>query len=312
MIRVLLWMLAISWLAGCHYEEAPFKVGINRWLGYEPLMLARQLGSYPDIDVVRLSSALDVMRALRNGNLQAAGLTLDEALTLIGEGIDLRIVLVLDYSHGADIVLADPSIAALPELAGKRIGVEMNAVGALLLRGLLEAAGLTLAQVNVESMPVSHMQHAYEDNRIDVAVSYQPFIGALLASGMKPVFSSADMPGQIVDVLVVRGDALHQREKMRQLIEGYFKTREFMSSRAEKALQRMAENQGVSRDQLASELVGIYLPSTREIHDSLSLPSGLRATAGLLVEVMKTQGQLRVPFDIDRHIDARWTEGIAR
>jgi NitT/TauT family transport system substrate-binding protein len=227
--------------------------------------------------VVRLSSTLDVLRALRNGNLQGAGLTLDETLTLIDEGIDLQIVLVVDYSNGADVVMATPAVDSLQALKGKRIGVEMNAVGATLLRSMLNKAGLSLNDVLVESMPISHLAHACTAQRIEVAVAYQPYAGELTKCGMKPLFTSAEIPGKIVDLLVVRRDALHQQDQMHQLLEGYFKALQHIADQPTSSQQQMAENLGISVADVQ--------------RDSQSL---------------REQGVIRKQVDILQHLDNRW------
>jgi ABC-type nitrate/sulfonate/bicarbonate transport system substrate-binding protein len=90
----------------------PLVVGINTWVGYDPLVLARDRGltDARQVKVVELISSAEALRHLRNGLLDAAGLTLDEALRLVDSGFDVRIVALLDTSAGADPVLAAPRI----------------------------------------------------------------------------------------------------------------------------------------------------------------------------------------------------------
>ncbi|MFN7136324.1 MAG: ABC transporter substrate-binding protein, partial [Thermomonas sp.] len=78
--------------------QKPLTIGTNVWTGNEPLYLARSLGYYDErrLRLVELSSSAQSMDALRAGRLDAASLTLDEALTLAAEGVPLRVVWVLD------------------------------------------------------------------------------------------------------------------------------------------------------------------------------------------------------------------------
>lgn len=303
--------MLLPWLASCHQQEPVFKIGITRWLGYEPLYLAEQLSFYPHIDVVRLSSTLDVLRALRNGNLQGAGLTLDETLTLIDEGIDLQIVLVVDYSNGADVVMGTPAVTSLQALKGKRIGVEMNAVGATLLHAMLNKAGLTLSDVRVESMPISHLAQACATQRIDVAVAYQPYAGELAKCGMKPLFTSAEIPGKIVDLLVVRRDALHQQDQMYQLLAGYFKALQHITDQPTSSQQQMAENLGISVADVQRGLADIHVLSLVEVRTQLSARGNLRNVADEYSHSLREQGVIRKPIDILQHLDNRWLPGVA-
>lgn len=112
--------------------EPLLRIGTNTWPGYEPLYLARSLGYYEGspITLVELTSASEVIHALRSGTLEGAALTLDEVLTLLDDGFDLKVVLVMDFSNGGDVLLAKPGIDSTADLRGKRIAVEYTAVGA--------------------------------------------------------------------------------------------------------------------------------------------------------------------------------------
>ena len=117
---------ALPWLTGCSDPPSPLNVGTTVFPGYELLFLAREQGLLPEpgIRLVELLSSTDNLRLLAAGRLQAATLTLDEVLTARADGLDLRVVLVLDVSAGADAVMVRPHVRGLSELAGKRIGVE--------------------------------------------------------------------------------------------------------------------------------------------------------------------------------------------
>src|SRR5690606_32796058 len=76
-------------LAGCHAPpQPPLALGMNARLGFDPLALARERGllDAERVKVVELASATEVQRAFNNGLLDAAALTLDEALRLVDAG----------------------------------------------------------------------------------------------------------------------------------------------------------------------------------------------------------------------------------
>lgn len=201
-------------LAGCgEPPQPPLTVGINTWVGYDPLVLARDRGmtDRQTIKVVELISSAEALRHLRNGLLDAAALTLDETLRLAESGFDVRIVAVLDTSNGADVVLAAPEIRALSDLRGRAIAVEEASVGTLMLERLLKRAGLTRADVSVVKMESTQHLTALQSGRVLAAVSYAPIEGGIRRAGYRRIFDSSQMPGEIVDVLVVRGEVLRQR-----------------------------------------------------------------------------------------------------
>lgn len=201
-------------VVGCgEAPQPPLTVGINTWVGFDPLVLARDRGmtDRQTIKVVELISSAEALRHLRNGLLDAAALTLDETLRLADGGFDVRIVAVLDTSSGADVVLAAPEVRSLAELKGRAIAVEEATVGTLVLDRLLQKAGLTSADVSVVKMESTQHLMALRSGRVSAAVSYAPIEGAIRRAGYRRIFDSSQMPGEILDVLVVRGEVLRRR-----------------------------------------------------------------------------------------------------
>lgn len=205
---------ALAALAACSEPpQPPLVVGLNAWVGYDPLVLARDRGlaDAKKVKVVELISSAEALRHLRNGLLDAAGLTMDEALRLVDSGFDVRIVALLDTSAGADVVLAAPRITSLQKLRGEHIAVEDATVGTLMLERLLRKAKLQRADVTVVRMDATQHKTALLSDRVAAAVSYAPIDGPIQALGYRAIFDSRQMPGEIVDVLVVRTEVLRQR-----------------------------------------------------------------------------------------------------
>lgn len=201
-------------LAACGEPVVPpITVGMNPWVGYDPLVLARDRGlaDAKQLRVVELASASETLRHLRNGLLDAATLTLDETLRLVDSGVPVRIVAVLDESTGGDAVLAAPRITSAAQLKGEFVAVEDSAVGALLLQRTLQKAGLTRADVKVTNIEVARHLEALLSGQAAAAVTYEPLAGAIEAAGFRRIFDSRELPGEILDVLVVRTDVLEQR-----------------------------------------------------------------------------------------------------
>ena len=130
---LLLLLPALSLLTGCPAPaQAPLRIGTNTWLGYDPLYLAKDLGFFPgdSVQPIRFASSSASIQALSERKLEAVALTLDEVLSISQFDTDLTVVLVLDFSHGADALLARPEFVGPGDLKGHRIGVEVSAVGA--------------------------------------------------------------------------------------------------------------------------------------------------------------------------------------
>jgi NitT/TauT family transport system substrate-binding protein len=253
-------------LAACTPPAPPLQVGSNHWAGYEALYYARELGLL-DPSQVRLqefSSTQEALRAFRNGALDAVAVTLDEALLLGAQEQSPRIVAVMDVSMGADVLLARPGIAALADLAGRRIGVETTTLGAYMLARILAKAGLAAGAVQVVDIPVDRHRQAYLDGEVDAVITFEPVRSQLLAAGARELFSSREIPGEIVDVLVVRGSLLGPRQQaVCHLLGGYYAALAELGKDPQRAARALAGPEGISPAELAGAWRLMELPGRK-------------------------------------------------
>jgi NitT/TauT family transport system substrate-binding protein len=254
-----------QFLGGEVVVAEPLTVGTNVWPGYEPLYLARNLGYYNDsIRLAEYSSATEVLRAIRNKLIDVATLTLDEVLLLRQSGVDVRIVLVTDISNGGDVIVARPGIESLADLKGRKVGVESTALGAYVLTRALQKVGLTPADVQVVPIEVGSHYMAYTDNVMDAVVTFEPVRSQLLRDGAYLVFDSSQIPGEIVDVVVVREEVLAGKEEQIQgLISGWFKALTYLSVNPNEAGKRMAERLNLSPEEALASFEGLILPDPK-------------------------------------------------
>ena len=262
---------------GACTSGAPMTVGIHPWPGYEPLYLARTFGWLPE--GVRLregQTAGDSVAALQTGEVDAATLTLDEALSVRASGVALTVVLVFDSSVGADMVMARPSIRVPADVAGRRIAVERGAVGEVVLQKLLDAAGLEKADVTVLDLAPDRQLDAWRAGAIDVAIGYEPFSSLLGREGARRLFDSRQFPGIIFDVLAVRSDRLSAlRAQVDALLVGHFRALTHLRVNREDALRRIAAWRGLSFDEAERSYTGLNLPDAAGNRSYLD-PTGAR------------------------------------
>ena len=290
--KVWLWLWIVL-LAGC--QEPPLralKVATNQWIGYEPLYLARYIGAFEqNVDVIQLPSATDVMRALRNGNVDVAATTLDEALLLASQGEQLVVLMAFDFSNGADVVLARPPIASLEEIKGKRVGVENTGLGAVMLSAALTHVGYNAEDVTLVNLSVDQHEAAYTNNEVDVVVTFEPVATKLRQAGANVLFDSSAVPDLIVDVLVARRSALEQQPAaVIDLMAGYYRARHYMSVNPTNAMRFIGKRMQLSNAELQKAFAGLHLPS---LQDNLNWLSGAHSpfdtVSGQLQQLMQAR-----------------------
>lgn len=288
-LKILLAVVASSLIA-CSEPPSRLRIGTNVWPGYEPFYLAREKGIYKDknIRLVEMPSSSDVMSAMRLGLLEGGALTLDEVLVLASEGHELSIVLVCDQSDGADVAIARPEITDLKDLAGRTIAAETSAVGALMLHSLLSAADLSTSEVNIRHLNLVEHQEAFKKGEIDAAISFAPHRYALEQAGGQVIFSSRDIPGQIVDVLAVFTSTLDTHPNaLRSLVFGYLAARQMILEGDLQTLEIINRRMRLSEADLLKVYDGLNLPDDEYNRMLLEgSPSPLTQQAALLESLM--------------------------
>jgi NitT/TauT family transport system substrate-binding protein len=286
-------LIAIAILTGfgCTREpQAPFRVGTHVWPGFEPLYLAREKGYYPSksVRMVEYPAGSDGIRAFRAGAIDAATLTLDETLLLAETTSDLRVVLVLDVSNGGDAILTQPALSKLRDLKGKRVGLETTALGAYVLTRALQTVGMTPSDVRTVPLESIEQERAFKEGRVDAVVTYEPFRTKILALGARQVFDSRQLPGEIVDVLVVRRSFMAKhREQISQLVRGWFKALDFIRKERTRAASLMAQREGLSTVEFEQSLRGLRFYDVEENRSMLGGPApALIPTAQRLGRIM--------------------------
>lgn len=246
------------------------KIGTNVWPGYEPLYYAQSQGDLPEAKykLVEFPSATETIKNLRGGLVDFAALTLDEVLLMTRQGTNLKILFVTDFSHGGDVIMARPDITNVGALKGKAVGFEDTALGGFVLHRALSKVGLTIKDIKPVFLEVHQHLEAYRSKTIDAVVTFEPVRSALLKEGQKIIFSSKDIPQEIVDVVVVRQDVFDQfPNAVLEVIEVWFKTLKDIQKNKDRAYEIMAKREQISSDEFRTSLEGLIIP-TRSDHNS--------------------------------------------
>lgn len=290
-------------LSGCLVSPKPISLATHVWPGYEPLSLAEQMGWLDEhqIKLIHTNTFTDSIKLLEAGKIDAAGLTLDEVLRIREQGIKLAVILICDISAGADMVLAKSSIATLAALKGKRLGVEDGALGTLMQYQLLQAAGLKDEDIQVVSLGVEKQLEAWQQGKIDAAISYEPVASHLRLAGGRVIFDSRQASDLIYDVIAVHPSALDEAHSaaLSHLIAAHLKALAHINSNPEDAAYRMAARFGMPADQVMSTFKGLVLPDLDNNYRLLSsTPALLLKSAAVVAEVMRKAGILHRQADL--------------
>lgn len=291
-------------LVGCVREpESALRIGTNVWIGSEPLYLARELGHLkPEVvQLVEYPSASEVLRAFRNQAIDGMVISLDELFGLAVDGMQPRIILVVDVSHGADAVVGRTGMRTMKDLKGKPVAVESGALGAFVLSRALALNGMQASDVRVVHLESNEQPGAFAKGQVDGAVTFDPYRTQLLRAGATTLFDSTQIPGEIVDLVAVRASVLEKQPKAIQtLLAGWFSAIDYLKREPKDAAHRMGIRQQTTGEQFLEALKGLHIPSREENLRMIGGASPELAVSGRrLMALMQEAKLLRAPLEIE-------------
>lgn len=239
-------------------RSPPIRIAMNPWPGYEVLYLAQELGLYEeegvDVRIIEVCSLTDAVRAMRQGHADAMACSLIEAVHLARDGVGVGVVYAFDASHGADVLLARDDVRSIAELKGRRVGVEAGTLTIVLLEAALRSAGLALDDVTIVDLDPLEMPGAFRASNVDAAVCYPPASMQILDLGnAHPLYSSADIPDTILDVLAVSGDLLRARpDEARAMLRAVRRASELTRTHPDLTDPIMASREGLTVERFRS------------------------------------------------------------
>lgn len=167
-------------------------------------MLAHAQGKLPEeqFQLIELPWSSAAMRALGNGAADVAVVTMDAVLRMREAGQNPRVLMVLDESAGADVVLVRDGIADVKALKGKRVGVDVRGVGAYVLVNALESVGMSMGDVRLVPLIQSEMEQAAAENTVDAVIASEPWSSRLRQTDLREIYDSKQIEVPVMRMLV--------------------------------------------------------------------------------------------------------------
>jgi NitT/TauT family transport system substrate-binding protein len=264
---------AFPTLAGCK-AATPLTIATSNWPGYAFLSVAMENGTFsPEVvRLVKTSSIAASIKLLSEGRVDGAAITLDEALRLKQQGIELSVVLLFDVSVGGDALLAKPEVKTLADLKGKRLGLENSTLAELMLDKALEAARLTRQDLVV--VPMEDHEKAWNTLGLDAIITYEPNASKFESNGALRLFDSHEVPDTILDVLAVRSELVdHYQHQLRALIKANLIEANNWKHNPVDTSFHLSKVMDVPAEKVAEQFRGLQIPDLEYNRHMLSPPA---------------------------------------
>ncbi|MDX5333553.1 MAG: ABC transporter substrate-binding protein [Gammaproteobacteria bacterium] len=299
----------------------PLKIGYSDWPGWVAWEVAieKQWFKEEGVDVqFEWFDYVASMDAFAAGQLDAVAMTNGDALVTGATGARNVMILINDYSNGNDMIVAAPGIDSVKDLKGKKVGVEIGFVGHLLLLNALQDNGMSEADVELVNVPTNETPQVLASGDVDAIVAWQPSSGMALqmVPGAKAVYTSADEPGLIYDVLAVSPSSLAaNRDEWVKVAKVWYRVVDYIRDpkTRDDAVRIMASRVGLKPAEYATFIEGTRILTLDEAlgffektdaFDSLHGSSKLSDDFNVANEVYKD------PQPIEDYIDASITGAL--
>jgi NitT/TauT family transport system substrate-binding protein len=312
-------LLAVLLLAGCTCakpERQPLKLGLSDWPGHAPFYAAAKLGYYRGgpIEIKGFSSNFDRNRAFAQGRLDVLATPLFDALRIADEGVPLKVILLFDYSSGGDGIVAKREIAGVQDLKGKKVSAELGAITHFVLLAALARANVAESDVEIVNLSVPEAAAAFEQGKLDAATVWDPHLSRLAASpAAHKIFTSKEIPGQVIDVLIVQKEVAEKRpDDVKSIVLGWELALQAWRARPQELEATMGGEMNRKPEDLAADFKGMELldiAKNRELFDpSVGEQSVWKSYAATIDFMSKHQLLKRPPADPKEILDARFLE----
>lgn len=200
--------LALPMLLACSalVQAAPLKVGYSDWPGWVAFQVAIEKGWFKEAGVDVRFEWFDYsasMEAFAAGKIDAVTMTNGDALVTGAGGGKSVMLMLTDYSNGNDMIVGKGPVRSIKDLKGKKVAVELGLVEHLLLLNGLKKAGMKESDVTLVNAKTNEMPQMLASPDIAAVGCWQPIVNEALKAvpGSRPIYTSADQPGLIYDVL---------------------------------------------------------------------------------------------------------------
>ncbi|WP_277667303.1 putative urea ABC transporter substrate-binding protein [Novosphingobium lindaniclasticum] len=265
---------ACSQTAEAPKARTEFSIGWSIYAGWMPWPYAQQAGivkKWADkygitIKVVQVNDYVESVNQYTAGKLDGVTVANMDALTIpAAGGKDTSAIIVGDYSNGNDGILVKGG-GDLKSLKGQSINLAELSVSHYLLARGLSSVGLQLKDVRTVNTGDADIVGAFASPDVKAAAAWNPQLTAMKAlPGAGQVFSSADIPGEILDLLCVDTATLKANPKLGKALAGiWYETTALMTrqdAQGKAARAAMAKLAGASPEAFDGQLSTTYLYS---------------------------------------------------
>ena len=266
-----------------------------------------------DIKVVQLNDYVESINQYTAGQFDGCAMTNMDALTIpAAGGVDSTALVVGDFSNGNDGIVIKGENKSLADLKGQPVNLVQLSVSHYLLARGLEQAGLAEKDLaKVVNTSDADMVAAFASPDVKAVSTWNPLLAEIAATPkVSKVFDSSQIPGEIIDLMVVNSDTLKDNPALGKALTGaWYEIMATMSAQDEAgkaAREHMAKASGTDLAGFESQLKttrmfytakdAVAFATGPQLPDTMGKVASFSFAHGLLGEGAKDAGAVGMSF----------------
>jgi NitT/TauT family transport system substrate-binding protein len=239
-----------------------------------------------EIDVVQINDYVESINQYTAGQFDGCTMTSMDALTIpAAGGVDSTSLIVGDFSNGNDGIVLKGADKKLADIKGQNVNLVELSVSHYLLARALETVGMAEKDVRVVNTSDADLVGVFTTPDVMSTVTWNPLLSEIVAQpAVTKVFDSSQIPGEIIDLMVVNTETLADNPKFgKALVGAWYEIMSVMAAGDDKALTSMATASGTDlagyKDQLAATKMFYNAKDAVTFTESKALPATMKSVS---------------------------------
>ncbi|MEO0653794.1 MAG: putative urea ABC transporter substrate-binding protein [Pseudomonadota bacterium] len=238
------WSIYVGWMPWGYLEDSGI---MDKW--------AEKYGI--DIEIVQINDYVESINQYTAGAFDGVSATNMDTLSIpSGGGVDTTALIVGDFSNGNDAVILKGE-GDLASLAGKPVNLVELSVSHYLLARALDSVDLREADLaSVINTSDADMIAAFATDDVEAVVTWNPLVSTILEDpSATKLFDSSDIPGEIIDLMVVNTETLAANPDFgKAMVGAWYEVMGLMAAGDAEVLTAMAEASGTDLEGYKAQL----------------------------------------------------------
>ncbi len=292
-------------------------LGVEPWLGYAPWYIAQEKGYFEkydlNVNITSFDTDADFNAALASDKINVGCVASHTALQLQENGIDSKIVLLLDASETADAIISKTA-SSIADLKGQQVAYEEGTTSDLLLNYALDQNGMSIDDIQKVPMDADAAGAAVIAGKVPVAVTYEPYITEAKAkdADLQTIYTGSEKEGLISDVFVAKTEFIDANsDTMTKLAKAWGDSIDYYNSNTDDAQEIIAKNIGSKKADLETAFAGVKYFGLEDNEEALTgdyVSSTLPAINKAAITAQIVEGNV----DATRLVDATYVKNALK